>query len=110
MRRNAEGHMGALVLSSARRPKSYYRGAACKLTAAAGIWGAGSQRDAVPVEPAGLRRAARLESAPVARAGAAGGQPSGPPWAAADIRHRPHAAAHWMRLWSKLTALDWASG
>ena len=31
----------------------------------------------------------RLESAPVARAGAASGQPGGLPWAAADVRHRP---------------------
>ena len=89
----------APALSSVRRPKSHYRGRRLEADSRPQESGVRAHNEtlfllnlmAYEVLHAGrcVMHRHRLESAPVARAGAAGGQPGGPPWAAADVRHRP---------------------
>ena len=107
----------APALSSASRPKSHYRGRRLEAPQRAGrSRSAGAERDAVAAEPAGprgdARRAVRDGAATGTgwslrrlRAGAAGGQPRGPPPAAADVHHRPGRGSRLAAaLWGKLAA------
>ena len=129
MRGKAEGHMGELMdvlapaLSSAPRPKSHYRGRRL-------------QADRRPEEP-GVRPQnetlllLNLLAYEVLHAGrCVMEQATGTGWSLRRLRERvlrvasrvvrhgrrltftiaPQAAADWLRLWSKLGALDWASG
>ena len=129
MRGKAEGHMGELLdvvapaLSSVRRPKGHYRGRR-------------QQADSRPQE-SGVRAhnetlfLLNLLAYELLHAGRCVMQrATGTGWslrrlrervlrvASRVVRHRrrltlviaQHAAADWMRLWGKLTALDWPSG
>ena len=129
MRGKAEGHMGELMdvlapaLSSAPRPKSHYRGRRL-------------EADRRPEEP-GVRPQnetlllLNLLAYEVLHAGrCVMEQATGTGWSLRRLRERvlrvasrvvrhgrrltfviaPQAAADWLRLWSKLGALDWASG
>ena len=129
MRGKAEGHMGELMdvlapaLSSVRRPKSHYRGRRLGADSRPEETGVRAQNESlfllnllayeVPhagrclMEQATVRgwslrrlreRVLRVASRVVRH------------WRRLTFVIAQHAAADWLRLWSKLAALDWASG